>query len=510
MAALELSRRSVLAALGACGLGGTAVSCSDQRTPSTRPTPRAQDPGSARLPSAELRLATRLSFGPRPALVALASRGVDAYLDDQLDTTVPDTVQLQALFDAIEARGLAQGDAAATAEDSQAERRRAAAETIGLRSTLRGAFSERQLHALLCDFWADHLHVSIREQPALFWLPTYDLEVIRAHAVGRFAELLVASARSAAMLLYLDQATSRADGANVPNENYAREVLELHTVGVDGGYDEADVLEAAHVLTGWSLERGTSTFRFRSAWHDLGPLGDGGDVLGFQPSGSAERDGEDLLNHLARLPATARHVCHRLAVRLIGDHVEQDDPVVTEAVEEYLGEDTSIAAAVRSLVGSEGFRSAPPSVRRPLDVVLAALRMGFAPPAPDQLEDLLPPAGRTLQALDHGPYGWPAPNGYPLAGSAWVGPGPMLARFNASLALADGFGGLVARPEADVASGADPLAVAEALLGSPPSEALATALDTLTATAMLGPKEAAAPAVAVRAVTFASPDFQLR
>jgi uncharacterized protein (DUF1800 family) len=510
MAELELSRRMVLAALGACGLAGTAEACSSTRTPSTVPHTSADGGVDTGMPAEARRLATRASFGPTASLVALAERGVDDYLDDQLDPTVPDTVELQALFEAVEARGRALAEAAEGSEDPQAQRRRAAVETLGLRTVLQGAYSERQLHALLCDFWADHLHVSIREQPALFWLPAYDQEVIRAHAVGSFAELLVASARSAAMLLYLDQATSHADGDDVPNENYAREVMELHTVGVDGGYDEVDVVEAAHVLTGWSVERGTPTFRFRSAWHDLGPLEAGGDVLGFRPSGAGEADGEDLLHHLARLPATARHVCRRLAVRLIGDHVSPDDEVVTAAAQEYLNGDTSIPAAVRSLVGSEDFRTAPPATRRPLDVVLAAMRMGFTPPAGEELDDVVAPVGRQLQALDQVPYGWPAPNGYPLGSDAWIGPGAMLVRSNVALALGNGVGTLVPRPEAQLRDGFGPHDVAAALLGAPPSEALVAALDTLAATAMLGPKEAAAPAVAVRALTFASPDFQRR
>lgn len=510
MAGLELSRRTVLAALGACGLAGGTGACSSTRTPSTLPPTTSHGGVGSDLPAEAVRLARRLSFGPTASLVALAEQGVDDFLDDQLDPSAPDTVELQALFEAVEARGRALAEAAEGSEDPQAQRRRAAVETLGLRTVLRGAYSERQLHALLCDFWADHLHVSIREQPTLFWLPAYDQEVIRAHATGSFAELLVASARSAAMLLYLDQASSRADGTYVPNENYAREVMELHTVGVDGGYDELDVVEAAHVLTGWSLERGTSTFRFRTAWHDLGPLETGGDVLGFRPSGGGEADGEDLLHHLARLPATARHVCHRLAVRLIGDHVAADDEVVEAAAQEYLHEDTSIPATVRVVVGSEDFRAAPPAARRPLDLVLAALRMGFTPPTGDELDDLVAPVGRQLQALDQVPYGWPAPNGYPLSSPPWIGPGPMLVRSNVALALGNGVGTLVARAEAQLGDEVGPHDVATALLGAPPSEALVAALDTLAATVMLGPNETAAPAVAVRALTFASPDFQRR
>lgn len=509
MEKLRLSRRAVLASLAACGLAGPVSACSRNGGPSGR-LPELGDGGNTLEGTAPwdpaVLVATRLSFGPTPSMLELASSGVERFLEDQLDPSVADDDSLVALFGEVEARGAALAAEAATSEDPQVLRRRAAVETIGLRTLLRGAYSERQLHAVMCDYWADHLHVALVEQPTMFWVPAYDMDVIRAHALGSFSELLAASARSAAMLLYLDQATSRADGSNVPNENYAREVMELQTVGVDGGYDETDVVEAAHILTGWSVRRQTGEFLYKSAWHDLGPLANGGDVLGFSPSDSGVEDGEDFLAHLARLPATAKYVCHRLATRLIGE-VPHDHPAVEDAAAAYLEEDTSIPAVLRSLTGSEAFTRSAPLVRRPLDLVLAGLRMGCTPPGADQLDQLVRPVGRVMRDMGQLPYSWPAPDGYPLAGGAWVHPGGMVARFDAAVSMAGGFGQL--GPEPAESEAGSPTEVATALLGRAPAQELVDALDRLVEDDPFG-GGGVNPTNAARALTFASPDFQWR
>jgi len=380
-----------------------------------------------------------------------------------------------------------------------------------MRSVAGAAWSTRQLHALLVDFWSDHLHVTNAEQPELFHVPGYDTDVIRSHAMGSFSDMLVASARSAAMLTYLDQSTSRADLENVPNENYARELMELHTVGVDGGYDEADVVEAAHILTGYSLRRRGDEFVYRSQWHSLGPLADGGDVLGYVPSGAsgsaAVRDGEDFLARLAHLPQTARHVCHRLAVRLIGDGVAADSGAVSAAADAFSSEDTSIAAAVRSIVSSEEFAAADPIARRPLDLVAATLRMGCVPARADQLDSLVRPVGGTLRSLGQAPWSWPAPNGYPLPGRAWINAGSMVGRFNAAIAAAAGYGVLDPRPGTTTEDGSSPIEVAVALLGREASPALASALSSPSS----GATAPGSPGVVgIRALVYSSPDFQER
>jgi uncharacterized protein (DUF1800 family) len=300
------------------------------------------------------------------------------------------------------------------------------------------------------------------------------------------------------MLLYLDQARSRADSGYVPNENYARELLELHSVGLTGGYTEEDVQAAAHILSGWSAVPGSGEFVFRARRHDLGPAATT-DLLGYHVGGRGLADGEGLLDHLAHLPTTATHVCWRLAVRLVGDHVQPRDRGVTAAASEYLANDTSIEAAVRSIVGSSEFAAAPEVARRPLDLVAAFLRTGSSPPRPDQLEQLSASVHSTLQALGQTPFGWPSPDGYPLPGEAWTTPGALVGRWNAALAGATGFGVLAMAP--GTGAGTAPVQVAAALLGRPPSNALRRALGRI------GPS---ATAVEVRAVVMASPDFGVR
>ena len=485
----------MLLALGACGLAPAISACGR-----TTGAARASTTTTARASAATAdRLARRLTFAPTTADLELAHSGTDAFLDAHFDPARTDGAAAATVrTGANQLRLLLAAGGRPVAEPQRAAQRRLATGAVLLDTVGGAAWSDRQLHALLSDFWADHLHVALNGQPESWWVVAYDHDVVRPHALGRFDELLAASARSAAMLLYLDQATSRADAGFVPNENYARELLELHTVGRDGGYDEDDVLSAAHVLSGWSTVPTDGTFVFRARRHDLGPaVGD--DILGFRATDSGVADGDGLLHHLAHLPATARYVCWRLALRLVGDHVEPDDQVVTAAAGEFRANGTSVEAAVRSLVGSPEFADAPDVSRRPLDLVAAYLRTGAAPPRQEQLEPLAERLYATLQGLGQTPYGWPSPDGYPLRGAPWTTPGGLVARWNAAVAGATGFGVLAAAP----GTGADssPADTAATLLGADPEPALRQAL------AQLGRDP---DPVAVRAVVMASPQFGVR
>jgi uncharacterized protein (DUF1800 family) len=489
---LELDRRQVLVALAACG---ATVACRPtgpaRPVPPVRPRPPTTlPPTTTTLPAglpAGLALARRFSFGPTPDLVASAASGVDTFFDAQLDPRRPEHAATSALLlgiDSIwtEAAASLPGDD----EAAQLERRRVATVTAASRSLALSAWSNLQLRQVAADFFSDHLHVSIAEQPSVFFVPSYDTQVIRAGALGRFADLLLASAQSAAMLVYLDNVSSRAGRGRVPNENYARELLELHTVGVSGGYDEADVVEVAHVLSGWTLDPGSRQFTFRPAWHDLGPLSAGGDVLGWRPSNGGVRDGESFLQHLARLPATARYLCWKLARRFVSDTITPDDPLVSDLAATYLREDTAIAPVLRHAARRSDRWG--PKVRRPLDLVAAALRTGSPVPTLEQFQAARTQLGAALDALGQVPWKWPAPNGYPESTGAWSGPGAMVARWNTASAAASGFGGL-------------PLHAAptpRALLGHEAGAALAAAV------------RSAPSATVVRALTFASPEFQVR
>lgn len=219
------------------------------------------------------------------------------------------------------------------------------------------------------------------------------------------------------------------------------------------------------------------------------------------------RDGEDFLTHLAHLPQTARHICHRIAVRLIGDGVTADSGAVAAAAEAFSSEDTSVAAAVRSIVSSEEFATADPIARRPLDLVAATLRMGCVPARADQLDSLVRPVGGTLRSLGQAPWSWPAPNGYPLPGRAWINAGSMVGRFNTGIAAAAGYGVLDPRPGTGIEDGSSPAEVAASLLGGEASPALTGALSSMI-TGEAAPNST--NAVAVRALVYSSPDFQER
>lgn len=488
MPPIELDRRQVLAALAACGL---ASSCRHTASSTSTVVPPGGAPGTASVPVPsgvpdDVALARRFSFGPSPALIALAGSGADTFFDAQLDVTLGEHGPTEALVGQLDSDYLTAVPRQLDDRVARRELRRAAAETVGLRSLALAAWSTRQLRQVAADFFADHLHVSIAEEPAVFFAPVYDAEVIRRGSLGRFADLLVDAARSGAMLVYLDNATSRADGSRVPNENYARELLELHTVGIDGGYDERDVTAVAATLSGWSIDRVSHRFTFRSDWHDLGELASAGDVLGWRPSKGGVSDGEDLLNHLARLPQTARFVCWKLARRFAADDVRPDSALVDELARIYLDADTAIGPVLRE-IGARPDEWGP-KIRRPFDLVAAMLRMGSPVPDVGVLRKALGPLRSTLVALGQVPYQWPAPNGFPESTGAWTGAGAVIARWNAATAGAAAFGGLPTFP--------DPTPTG--LLAHAPGDALA-ALTT----------RATSPET-VRALTFASPEFQLR
>lgn len=410
----------------------------------------------------------RATFGVTPALRAEvdAAGGFEPWLDAQLrpdELAAPDGAWR---LRAVDARMPELGDLRFDTTEEQRVASRLAVQTITGRTLLGAAWGPDQLRQRMVDLLADLLHVTSSEQPELFGVPDYD-RVLRAGAFGRFADLLAATARHPAMLVFLDNGTSRADGGRIPNENYARELMELHTVGVDGGYDEADVVELAHVLSGWSVVRATRTYRFRPDWHDLGPLAAAGDVLGWRPTAPGERAGEEALEHLAHHPATARRLAHQLARRFVSEAIERDHPLVVEAAEVYLGADTALGPVVRHLLLSDHFAGAATlMVRRPIDLVAhvlrttgAELRLGEG--AIDQtLQSLL----GLMRVLGQVPYGWPAPDGYPWSSAAWSNAGAMISRWNGmtTLAAAERFG-IVVDPA--VAGAADRAALVATLCG---------------------------------------------
>jgi uncharacterized protein (DUF1800 family) len=332
----------------------------------------------------------------------------------------------------------------------------------------RAVSSERQLEEVMTDFWENHFSVFSGKGQTRLFLADYDRDVIRPRALGKFRDLLGAVAKSPAMLFYLDQFQSTVDSMHTPlggggalarrgrlqrarqmpqtrpgqparpaqrarglNENYARELLELHTLGVDGGYTQHDVIEVARALTGWTMNpRQGGEFNFRPQIHDA----DEKIVLGHRlPAGRGIEDGEDVLDILARSPATAHFIAHKLAVRLVSD--DPPPALVDRAAKTFLSTDGDIRETVRTIVTSPEFfsRAAYRSkVKSPFELVASALRAIGAP------ADTTPRSAQAVAFLGAPIFGHQAPNGWPETGDAWMNAGAILNRINFGLALAGG------------------------------------------------------------------------
>jgi uncharacterized protein (DUF1800 family) len=381
-----------------------------------------------------LHVARRLTWGATPSLAGdIAGRGLPAWLDEQIAWQAIDDAHLAPMLAPWPRPGW-------DAPQVQADQEWLVPGEIAAHETLRRIFSRRQLHEVMVEFWHDHFNIDVNHHPARLHFPSFDRTVVRPHALGRFADILPAVAAHPAMLLYLDQASSRADGGRTPNENYARELMELHTVGTGAGYVQADVEAVAHLLTGWTVTGETGSFAFNAQWHDPGPMTPERAVLGWSRGGlTGEAAGRGFLSHLAHHPTTAQRLCHKLAVRLIGEHVGPEDPVVAAAASAFLAADTSIAAAVRALVLSPEFAgSAAARVRRPQSLatqMARALQLGWVAPDPDQF---LWNTWSNLDQLGHAPHSWPTPDGYPDESAHWLSVGAMVSRWNLAVWFAFG------------------------------------------------------------------------
>lgn len=445
-----------------------------------------------------LHLALRLTYGLAPKLLDHVRKvGNKAFLEEQLAARTPG--DLTKAFDLLNAR----------AEDidpaDQAQRALAVAQ-LQIATVLRQVESPAQLYEQMVEFWSNHFAIFIFDGPQRLLKAVDDRDVIRPHALGRFADLLAATAHSPAMLLYLDNAQSTRGNLN---ENYGRELLELHTVGIDGGYTEADVLAAAKVFTGWGVGRGRTTFQFTARSHDDTPQR----VMTWNaPVGrSGEAVGEDLLAHLARLPATARFLAHKLLVRFVAD---EPDPAYVDAVAKaYLAADTDISATLRALINDERFFSTRQSkYRRPNEFLVATLRATGGRITMNERKNGVQVFRRLLQSLGQQPFGWPAPNGYPDVAGAWQNAGGLLTRWNAAAdimanaipALRVDAAALVPGAPTDPAATVDTLA--PGLFGSPVDATTREAV--LLGVASGVERDRLVPTIA--ALLVASPRFQYR
>lgn len=305
---------------------------------------------------------------------------------------------------------------------------------------LRDIYSDRQLEAVMTDFWLNHFNVYVgKNQYEVFTLPEYE-RLIRKNALGNFEDLLVATATSPAMMIYLDNFLSIGPHSKAGtrgtlygskntglNENYGRELMELHTLGVNGGYTQRDVTEASKVLTGWGIDRygqRGSEFAFNEERHEPGAKV----VLGKTIQGGGQNEGRELLHMLATDPATARFISKKLAIRFVSDNPPQ--PLVDHMAKTFLDTKGDIKSVLRTMFHDPAFWS--PSVYRaklktPLEYVVSAARVSSA-----NVRSALPLA-QALQSLGMPLYGAQPPTGYYWTQETWLSTAALVNRMNFSL-----------------------------------------------------------------------------
>lgn len=419
-----------------------------------------------------LHVLNRLGYGPAPGdLAHVRQMGIDRYIDEQLHPErLPLPADLARQLDNLPTAAASQRElitqyreAAQAVKDGGDEARAARRESLrqldiesGQARLWRAARSPRQLEERMVDFWFNHFNVFVGKGLDRVLVGNYEREAIRPYAMGRFRDLLGATAHHPAMLFYLDNWQSVAAGSQPPrgagpaakasglNENYARELMELHTLGVDGGYSQQDVTELARVLTGWTfaprLTSGASVFVFDARRHDRGDKFWLGQRIGDQ--GQAE--GEQALDLLAMHPATARHIGYQLAQYFVAD--QPPATLVDRLAQRYLASGGDIHALLKTLFDSPEFRS--PKVhglkfKTPYDYVVSTVRATDLP-----LTDVRPLLG-TLRQLGMPLYGCQTPDGYKNTQDAWLNPDAITRRIGFATALASGRLPAAATPPVD-------------------------------------------------------------
>ncbi len=413
-------------------------------------------PGGAAFPAADsaaaLHLLDRFAFGPRPGDIAhVEAVGIRGWLAEQLDPArLRDTAGQRAMLG-----------------------NRALAGKVMMSALARHIASERQLLEVMTDFWTNHFNIFMNKEADRWLTADFVEHAIRPQALGRFEDLLVATAMHPAMMIYLDNAQSVAAGAHpLPaghrplafrrpggfapmfapplirpaagvgggptgiNENYARELLELHTLGVDGGYTQQDVIEVARILTGWGVTRprpmgiGRFGFEFHEWAHDYGAK----TVMGIEfPAGHGMDEGKRLLRILAESPATARHVSAELCVRFVAD--TPPDGCVDAAVAAWQRTGGDIRAVLVAIAAGPDFwapENRTAKFKTPLQFLVSAVRaIGGEPDTTARLAGTEGMLGEPLfQHLQ--------PDGYPDDAAQWLNSGAILSRMNVALALASG------------------------------------------------------------------------
>ncbi|MCU1599317.1 MAG: hypothetical protein JWO22_26 [Frankiales bacterium] len=420
------SRRALLlgSAAGVAALGVVASQESDAAetaagtAASTHALPVSHD--------AALHAARRLSYGATPALVAkIRSMGVSAWVDEQL-SGAPD------LNATLHGTGLASLPLPPNVmNQAMGYAGHYGITDLQAQTFAKAAFGDNQLFEVLVEVFTNHLSIF-----GPTWAPQKaqdDTLVIRKHVLGSFADMLAASAQSPAMLLYLNQAYSIGSD---PNENYARELMELHTVGVNGGYTQRDVHNAALALTGLTVDPNTGDFAYNPQWHHVGPVR----VMGWHSANSDQSKGKDvalsLVSYLAHHPSTARRIATKLVRRLVADNPPA--ALVASAAAVYRVNGTQIVPVVKHIIASKAFQQSwGQKSQRPYEWFVQAVRVLGVQPSPTLATDGGAVVNQ-LRQLGQAPFEWSPPNGYPDNVTAYASTSTMLARWNAAQHLVHG------------------------------------------------------------------------
>ena len=369
---------------------------------STAPTLAIKDPVSHAL--------DRVTYGARPGdYQRVSAMGIEAFIEEQLSPEKIDDSYCKKTIRRYQTIAYPAGELFEYRETLLWN-------DLASATVLRAVYSERQLYEVMVNFWTDHFNIDHTKGDCL-WLKTADdREVIRKHAMGTFPELLRASALSPAMLWYLDGRENRKSNPDEePNENYARELLELHPLGVNGGYSQQDVMEVARCLTGWTVRSEENLFKgrveFREENHDDGAK----TVLGHKiPAGLGAEDLDRVLAIVSVHPSTANYIATKLCIRFMSE--SPDSATIQTVAETFLKTNGDIPSTLRTLFKSEAFwASRDLKLKRPIRFVASALRASGAK------TDAGPALIEYVMRMGQAPFSYPTPDGYPDEADPWMG-----------------------------------------------------------------------------------------
>jgi uncharacterized protein (DUF1800 family) len=502
---VKLYRRDCLRIGATSGAGMALAGCSQIARRVVRP----QAPTAVTLPPGPVdptvRLLNRASYGPTAGEVSrVAKLGPDAYVTEQLNPDDDEPAVLATRVAALDVFIL-------QPSELFDHRREEVIRQLQQAAILYAVYSPHQLRERMVEFWSNHFNIYALKGLGAWFLSGDQVQVIRKHALGRFPDLLRASSHSPAMLQYLDNQINSKMGTEGggANENYARELLELHSLGVHGGYTQKDVQEVARCLTGWTVEdrflRPRGRFRFDESRHDNGEK----IVLGQRiPAGGGEQDGDRVLDIVAMHPSTAKFISGKICRYFLGDGAEAWTGRLADI---YLKTGGDIKAMLRPLLLSAELLDGPPLMKRPFDFAVSAMRALSAD------TDGGKPMQEQLARMGQPLYHWPMPDGYPDRTAAWTG--SLLARWNFAIALAgSAIGGTSVDFESlvKVAGRSSTMGIADLMVTlvhsrHPDSEDASRLRDSLRKHGLKAPpKRPDIAAARCAALALASPEFQWR